>query len=269
MKRAQLIGLLVAGFAGLMAWFLVSGIVNKPTGPIVVEKELDSDKVLVARVDLGLGQVTTENDFRWQQWPKDAEMSPGFITLSAHPDAMSQFAGRLARSPLIPGEPVTTNKLVKPGAGGVLAAILPAGMRAVSTEISKKTAVGMLVLPNDRVDVILTKRIRNQQTGTDEHVSDLLFSNVRLLAVGQQIETKEGNKAAENSADTATLELTPQQAEMMALANQMGEISLALRSIADLDPATNADGNALAKPKASNAVHVLRYGVSTRIYGKN
>jgi pilus assembly protein CpaB len=268
MKRAQLVGLGVAGVAGLVAFILVKGIVNKPAPKVEVETALETEKVLVARVDIGLGQVAAQNDFRWQQWPKDAEMGPGFITLSAFPDATTQFSGRLARTPLIAGEPVTTTKMVKPGDGGVLAAILPAGMRAVSTEVNKKTAVGMLILPNDRVDVILTKRVRNPRTGIDEHVSDLLFSNVRVLAVGQQIETKEGNKAADGNADTATLELTPDQAEMMALANQMGEIALSLRSIADLDT-ENQTGDALNKPKSGNAIQVLRYGVKTRTYGVN
>ncbi len=269
MKRAQLILIAVAGVAGFIAWFLVSGLISQPAPQVKTEVQMDTDSVLVTRVDIGLGQLTAENDLRWQQWPKTAEMGPGFVTMSANPDGLSQFAGRLARSPLIAGEPVTTNKLVKPGEGGVLAAILPAGMRAVSTEISKKSAVGLLILPNDRVDIILTKRIRNSRSGTDEHVADLLFSNVRVLAVGQQIETKEGNKAAESSADTATLELTPDQAEMMALANQMGEINLSLRSVADLDTHNETNADALGKPKTSNAIQVLRYGIKTRTYGVN
>jgi pilus assembly protein CpaB len=168
------------------------------------------------------------------------------------------------------GEPITPNKLVKSGQGGVLAAILPAGMRAVSTKIKEETAVGRLILPNDHVDVILIRRLRGKG-GQEEYVSDTLFSNVRVLAIGQQIETKEGKKSAEGSANTATLELTPRQTEMLALANSVGDISLALRSIADLDASGKgpAAGEALNKPKDGNAIRVLRYGVRSRAMGVN
>jgi pilus assembly protein CpaB len=167
------------------------------------------------------------------------------------------------------GEPITPNKLVKPGQGGVLAAILPAGMRAISTKIDDKTSVGRLILPNDHVDVILVRRMRGRN-GQEEFANDTLFRNVRVLAIGQQIETREGKKASEAGATTATLELTPRQAEMLALANSMGELTLALRSIADLDMKSGPQAaDDLNKPKNSNAIEVLRYGVRTRVYGVN
>ena len=120
---------------------------------------------------------------------------------------------------------------MKAGDGGVLAAILPAGMRAISTRIKEETAAGRLILPNDRVDVILTQR-RRGRAGSEDSVSDTLFRNIRVLAIGQLIEAKEGKKLAEGN--TATLELTPAQAEELSAANAKGEISLSLRSIADM-----------------------------------
>ena len=98
----------------------------------------------------------------------------------------------------------------------------------------------------------------------------MLFRNVRVLALGQQIETKEGKKSAEGAANTATLELTPRQAELLALANSMGEISLALRSIADLaaDGTGPSNGNDLNKDRG-NAIKVLRYGVRSRASSVN
>ena len=147
---------------------------------------------------------------------------------------------------------------------------MPIAGRAVSTRIKEETAVGRLILPNDHVDVILIRRLRGK-TGGDEFVSDTLFTNVRVLALGQQIETKEGKKSAEGAANTATLELTPRQAEMLLLANSLGEISLSLRSIADLDPANKGPGvgEALNKPKDGNAIRLLRYGVRSRAMGVN
>ena len=88
-------------------------------------------------------------------------------------------------------------KLVKAGEGGVLAAILPQGMRAISTRIKEETGVGRLILPNDHVDVILTRR----QRGRDEQDSDVIFRNVRVLAIGQLIEARDGKKLAKEHGD--------------------------------------------------------------------
>ena len=180
---------------------------------------------------------------------------------------MKLVTDAIARAPLLEGEPITRQKLIKPGQGGVLAAILPSGMRAISTKIKEETAAGHLILPNDRVDVILTRRQRGR-SGSDVFVSDTLFRNVRVLAVGQEIDTKEGKKAAEGAADTATLELTPSQAELLARSNSSGEISLSLRSIADGDP-TGKGPTAVMNDNRSSAVRVLRYGVPSRAYGVN
>ena len=141
-------------------------------------------------------------------------------------------------------------------------------MRAISTKIDPKTAAGSLILPNDHVDVILIRRIHGK-SGAEDIVSDTLFRNVRVIAIGQQIETKEGKKAADGAAQTATLELTPRQAEMMALANAMGEITLTLRSVADLSTDPAASGGVDFNKQRGNSVRVLRYGAKSRVYGVN
>ncbi|MGC4064093.1 MAG: Flp pilus assembly protein CpaB [Polyangiaceae bacterium] len=221
---------------------------------------------MVARSDMPLGTVANEQSFRWQDWPKDA-LSPSFITSTSKPGALSEYAGYIARAPIMTGEPITDNKVIKAGSGGVLAAVLPPGMRAIATKIDEKTAVAKLMLPNDHVDVILTQRKRNK-AGMEEIVSDTLFRNVRVLSIGQQIDTKEGKRNAEGN--VATLELTPKQAELLALANTMGEISLSLRSVADLNgdgPTASDDMN--GKKDRGNSVRILRYGVKSRAYGVN
>jgi pilus assembly protein CpaB len=270
MKRAQLLGLGVAGAAGVLAFVMVKGLVNKPQVEKKVEVKVNTTEVLVARADISLGQVANESLFRWQSWPEDA-LTPALITKKSGPRAMTDLTGAVARSPILSGEPITTQKLVKAGQGGILAAILPAGMRAVSTKIKEETAVGRLILPNDHVDVILTRQLRGKG-GTEEHISDTLFRNVRVLAVGQQIESKEGKKSAEGAANTATLELTPRQSELLALANSMGEISLALRSIADINGEGSGPGageDLTNKNQNGNAIRMLRYGVKSRAYGVN
>jgi pilus assembly protein CpaB len=265
MKKAQIIGISVAGVAGILAFVLMGSMLKAPPKPTLVEKTVDAVQVLVAKSDIALGQVANDQSFRWQDWPKDA-VSPSFITSSAKPQALRDFAGRIARTPILSGEPITESKVVKLGEGGVLAAILPPGMRAISTKIDPKTAVANLILPNDHVDVILTQRKRGKN-GVEEIVSDTLFRNVRILAIGQQVEVKEGKKSAEGA--VATMELTPKQSELLALANTMGEISLALRSVADLNgdgPLANDDMN---KKDRGGSIRILRYGVKTRAYGVN
>jgi pilus assembly protein CpaB len=261
MKRPQLLGVAIAGVCGLGAFFGVMSLVNKQ--PTVVREEVltNATQVLVAKTEIALGQVTGAENFRWVDWPQSA-INPQHIQRTSRPNAINDFVGSIARTPLLPGDPVTAQKLVKPGDGGVLAAILPAGMRAISTRIKEETSAGRLILPNDRVDVILTQR-RRGRAGADDNVADTLFRNIRVLAIGQQIETKEGKKLAEGN--TATLELSPQQAEELASANARGEISLSLRSIAD----TQKRDEPVAKSNDSESIKILKYGVRTRAYGVN
>jgi pilus assembly protein CpaB len=262
MKRAQLVGVTIAAVCGLGAFFGVMSLVNKPQKVVREEVQTNTTQVLVARSEIGLGQITGPESFRWQDWPQSA-MGAGYVQRSARPNAINDLAGSVARAPMLPGEPVTAAKLVRAGEGGVLAAILPQGMRGISTRIKEETGVGRLILPNDHVDVILTQR-RRGRAGGDEFVSDTLFRNVRVLAIGQLIEAKDGKKLAEGN--TATLELTPRQSELLALANAMGEISLTPRSIADIDA---KDQPTTGQDKRGNSIRVLRYGVKSRAYGVN
>jgi pilus assembly protein CpaB len=267
MKRAQLIGITIAGGAGLLAFVLMRSIISGPSEPAQVAVPVNATEVLVARRDLPLGELTKETDFRWQTWPADA-VTRTFITKKDGEAGLRSVSGAIVRSPLLPGEPVTRLKVIKAGEGGVLAAILPGGMRAISTRIKEETAAGRLILPNDHVDVILTRRIA-APGGQEQHVSDTLFHNVRVLAVGQQIETTEGKKSAEGGANTATLELTPSQAELLARANSMGEISLSLRSIADSGNKNPSSDSNPFDSERSTAVRVLKYGVPSSAYGVN
>jgi pilus assembly protein CpaB len=142
-----------------------------------------------------------------------------------------------------------------------MAAILPAGMRAISTEISPETGAGGFILPNDRVDVILSKREKNpDRSGSADVVkSEIILSNVRVLAIDQAPKEKDGQNAVVGK--TVTLELRPEQAETLARARQSGTLSLALRSIADINMVENGSDN--QAPKRSDSVNVVRYGVSS------
>jgi pilus assembly protein CpaB len=265
MKQAQIISLGIAGVCGLGAIWGMSSIMSRPAKVETQEVKINTTQVLVAKQEIALGQIVSQDNFRWQDWPQDAT-NPAFVQKVRKPDAPTHYRGWVARSPILMNEPITENKIIKPGEGGVLAAILPPGLRAISTRIKEETGVGRLILPNDHVDVILIQRKRTKN-GQDDFVADTLFRNVRVLAIGQLIEAKDGKKNADGN--TATLELTPRQSELLALANSMGEISLALRSVADMSTASGPGTGGALGGNRSNAIKVLRYGVKSRVYGVN
>src|ERR1700690_719770 len=159
MNTARIVVLTIALGAGGVAAYLVSGSDNKPA-PTEPVAQLQTVDVLVAKSDIGLGQTVTPEDMQWQTWPA-ATASNSFIRRNERPDATTQVAGSIARAPFIAGEPIREPKLVKAHGSGFMAAGLPGGMRAVSTEISPETGAGGIILPNDRGDVLLTKRDKN------------------------------------------------------------------------------------------------------------
>ena len=162
------------------------------------------------------------------------------------------------------GEPIREQKLVKSDGSGFMAAILPAGMRAISTEISPETGAGGFILPNDRVDVILSKRDKNPDKpgGPDYVSSEIILSNVRVLAIDQAPKEKEGQNTVVGK--TVTLELKPEQAETLARARQSGSLALALRSIADVN-AADGNKNETQMARRGNAIEIIRYGITSSL----
>src|SRR3984885_4965175 len=255
MNTARIVVLAIAIGAGGIAAYLASGSDNKPA-PAAPVAQLETVDVLVAKSDLGLGQTVKQEDLQWQTWPT-ASASSTFIRRNDRPDATNQVAGSIARAPFIAGEPIRDQKLVKADGSGFMAAILPTGMRAVSTEISPETGAGGFILPNDRVDVILTKHEKNpDHAGTDTINSEIILTNIRVLAIDQAPKEKDGQNAVVGR--TVTLELKPEQAETLARVRQSGTLSLALRSIADVNLVENTDDRG---PRRSDSVNVVRYGV--------
>src|SRR6195952_3395003 len=180
MNTARIVVLAIAVGAGGIAAYLASGSDAKPpTEPVV---QLPTVDVLIAKSDIGLGQSVTAEDLQWQSWPA-AGTSGSFIKRTERPDATKQIVGSIARSPFIAGEPIREPKLVKANGSGFMAAILPSGMRAVSTEISPETGAGGFILPNDRVDVLLSKRDKNPDKCAPDIInSEIILTNIRGLA---------------------------------------------------------------------------------------
>jgi pilus assembly protein CpaB len=232
MKAARLVVLTVAIAAGGVAAML-AGRSEKPqqvkTAPALQIATVD---VLVAKSDIGMGQTVSPGDVQWKEWPANAATG-NFIRKSDRPNAIETLSGSIARYPFVGGEPIREAKLVNAKGSGFMAAILQAGMRAISTQISAETGAGGFILPNDYVDVILSRRARDTAStaGSQDHKSETILKKVRVLAIDQNVQEKDGQKVVVGK--TATLELTPPQAERLAQAQQDGTLALALRSMSD------------------------------------
>ena len=238
MKRAQIVVLGIAVTAGIGAMFLMRG-GNEPPPPreviTVSEPSLPTTDVLVAAADLPMGRRLNRADLRWQPWPASS-VPAGMITRSGNPDALDDIAGSLARSQILSGEPIRRERLIQSETGGFMSAILPPGKRALAISIDTRgsSTAGGFILPNDRVDVLRTFRTDDAGGQGEQQTTEILLRNIRVLAIGKTVQTdSHGNPSADG--ETATLELTPSQAELVTLAQRTGHVSLALRSLADAD----------------------------------
>jgi pilus assembly protein CpaB len=258
MNTARVVVLTIAVGAGGVAAYLASGSDDRPAPVAAVAPTVETVEVLVAKSDINLGQSLKPEHLQWQSWPA-ATTSSSFIQRKDRSKGDAEVTGMIARAPFIAGEPIREQKLVKADGSGFMAAILPAGMRAVSTEISPETGAGGFILPNDRVDVLLSKRERNpeQPNAGDVISSEIILSNIRVLAIDQAPKEKDGQTTVVGK--TVTLELKPEQAETLARARQSGTLSLALRSIADINVAENrSDENSRRR---GDSVAVIRFGI--------
>ena len=245
---------IAAGGSGYLAMNISS-----PAPPVQVAASAPSapaieiERVLVASRDLVVGDVL-DGQTRWQEWPTSA-VGPQYITQSNRPTAQSELQGSVVRSTFSSGEPIRASKLL--GADqSFMSSILPSGKRAVATEIAADTSAGGFILPDDYVDVIMTSRT----TGTGTLPStETILNNIRVLAIDQTIREDEQGRLVQVGR-TATLELTPKQAEVITAAQQIADrLTLALRSVQDVneeDALISADH--LISGGASNAITVIK-----------
>jgi len=188
-------------------------------------------KVLVAQRALPVGTIITADSVAFQAWPKEMVQDAYFIDGEAD---MNKLLGTVVRYPITAGQPVTQGGLVAPGDRGFLAAALGAGMRAVTIPVSAKTGVGGFVFPGDHVDLLLTQTVPAADTGQPLKATETFLRNVRVLATDQSTETTvEEGKTVVRAFQTVTLEVTPKMAEKIQVAETVGTLSLALRSLAD------------------------------------
>lgn len=253
MKKSRILVLGLAVVAAGGAFVLANAPKPAPVevaAPVVVQP---SDDVLVAAKDIALGTVVGDGDMSWQAWPKTG-VAAGMIIKGGDQKVLDDLKGSIARASFFAGEPIRREKLIK--GSGFMSAILPSGKRAVAINIDSQgaTSAGGFILPNDRVDVVRTFQ-DTEKTGTaaTTYLTETLLHNVKVLAIGQNVQDKNGTPVVVGS--NATLELDPVQSETVILAQRVGQLSLTLRSLQD---ASQIDGPAVAKP--DNSLTVVRYG---------
>jgi pilus assembly protein CpaB len=200
---------------------------------------LPQTSVLVAHGPIARGQKLKAADLAWQPWP-EAGIDQAYVQMGTKP--IEAFVGRVAREPFVPSEPITEAKTVEPGSGGVLAAVLHAGMRAVSVPVNNTSDVSGFIFPGDHVDVVVTETLPvtagNGGGAAQRRAAETVLHDVRVVALDQKLDNKNGEVAI---AKNATLEVTPKQGEVIALANEMGKLSLTLRSLVAAPSLASAD----------------------------
>ncbi len=240
MNGVRILILLCASLSAMATVWLVKGAYNSQASiarqPVMIQQTetpppVRTEDVLVVSRDVRIGETLRPGDVRWQSWPVDG-LAPNFVTRAATPQAMDEVVSKVSRTRLTQGEPLTQSKILDLQGGGLMSGIVREGMRAISLPISDVTGAGGFILPGDYVDILLTRSFTidmlNEQTGAvarqiAENRTDTIMRHVRILAIDQVL--GDGAKQPSVVGATATIEVTPDQAELMALARQVAQQS--------------------------------------------
>lgn len=214
--------------------------IRKAAGP----KSTTGQRVLVAKTKLATGQFINPENVHWVAWP-EGSVSPAYFIDGKR--KLEDVVGSVVRYPVGIGEPLNEARVVSPNGRGFMAAVLQPGMRAVSVPVTLTTGISGFIFPGDRVDVILTHVYQQGQDGArDRRAGETVLTDVRVLALDQKTDNKPGETLI---ARTVTFEVTPKQSETLAVANDLGKLSLSLRSLARDDSSEAADAAAASGDK--------------------
>lgn len=248
-RQLAIIGAALIIAAGAFFWMRSQNANNtQQVAPVVAtpKVEMALAKVLVARRDMNLGDKIIADSVGWADWPL-AGVSASFITQQNAPKAVEDYTNAVVRMPLVIGEPITTSKVIRANAPvSAMVALVTPGMRATAVTITAEAGVAGFILPDNRVDVILTRAITAQSNGQNftRTVSSTIFENVRVLAIDQNMATAKDQRSITGT--TATLELSVGDAEKLRTADSLGDITLALRGYSDATGTTVSRTDALA-----------------------
>ncbi|MBV8651178.1 MAG: Flp pilus assembly protein CpaB [Alphaproteobacteria bacterium] len=211
--------------------WMQSQLASREPAPVAAAPESPKKMVLVAKTDMPAGTFVRPENLRWQAWPEEG-IADNYVVEGQ--GKLEDFIGAVVRSGLTSGEPIADGRVVRPGDRSFMAAVLTPGNRAVSVTVTPSSGLAGFAFPGDRVDVLLTLTIQpegadGQKQGPERRVSETVLTDIRILAVDQRADDQKREIAV---AKTATLEVTPKQAEIIAVAGEMGKLSLSLRSLA-------------------------------------
>jgi pilus assembly protein CpaB len=297
MKPARIVVICIAAVSAIGLALVVRAMgssSNEPAAPAAAApvEVRPMAKVLVAAKDLEPGKRLVESDLAWKEWPVD-EVNPVFITDGSTPvpakpvaettaekasgavervakaatemattGAKADYIGSVVREPILAGEPIVARKIVRAGDSGYLAAYLEPGMRAMAIAVTVESAAGGFILPGDRVDVVLTAETnRNgavEGATASKFASGVVLQNIKVLAIDQSTRAGDDEQAVVGA--TATLEVRPQDAVLLAQAKSEGELSLSLRSYADTAGPSGATRRPSAAVAQTQAVRIYRGG---------
>lgn len=270
-KKAVLLAgaLIIAVAAALMARSLFTnggGGAPQVNASAVSQQVQDGPQVLVATKALPVGTIIDTDSFRFQPWPKDLVEAAYYMKDKVDPQSLQ---GAVVRVTITAGQPVTQGALIQPGERGFLAAALGPGMRAVTVPVSMQSSVAGFVFPGDHVDLIVTQSLDAQDGDKPLKVSETIVRNLRVLATDQRTNAMDAEgKPDVRTFSNVTLEVTPRIAEKIAVSQQLGTLSLTLRSIADtrqdLDAAIAESSTAMPNSNDPNAEKKALAGLSSR-----
>jgi pilus assembly protein CpaB len=216
---------LAGGTALLVRTFLAQK--NEVEAEALAKPAAPQKFVLVAHGAITRGQILKPQDLSWQVWPEGGIDRNYILNGTRTPDS---FAGWVARDPFAPGEPISDAKIVSPGSRGFLAAVLGPGMRAISVPVTATSGISGFIFPGDQVDIMITHQLTGAGGSETQHkAAETVLQDVRVIGIDQKLDSKNGEALV---AHTATLEVTPKQSEMIAVAAEIGKLSLSLRSLA-------------------------------------
>jgi pilus assembly protein CpaB len=230
--RTILILILVVSLGAAIEAFVWSGGFSTASTASTPEPE-----ILVAAAQLPVGTLIRPEDVEWRRWKGDAPPPPHAIehsaTATATDDGLGEVTGAVLRRALDRGDPIIADAIAKPGDRGFLAAVLEPGMRALSVPVNAMSGTTGLIYPGDRVDVILTQTFKETEVSAGRRsAGETVAQNLRVLAIDQRMQTARTDPTLDKSgARTVTLEASPHQSEQIAVATELGKLSLTLRSL--------------------------------------
>ncbi|HET6149883.1 MAG TPA: Flp pilus assembly protein CpaB [Polyangia bacterium] len=210
----------VAIVAGLSAALLIVRYMERRTTTVAIP----TTKIVVAVMELPLANRIRAEQVKLVDWPAN-----GAPAGAMHDP--KEAVDRILTTRVLAGEPIVTGRLAAKNAGNGLAALIPTNMRAIAVHVDDVVGVAGFIHPDDRVDVIVT--LRPTKPLDAESVSKVILQNVKVLAVGKELEVSDGNRAQASPTTVATLLVDPAGSERMALAANEGRIMLTLRSWTD------------------------------------